>query len=643
VALSSADAFAHAQAAALAAARAEAAAYAAAGAYAEAQAAAASGVQAVAEAVAETEAAARACASAEAHAEASAAVGVQAIAEANSQAEAAARACATALAHAEASVAVGVEAIATANAKASASAHAAALAQAEAEAHVAVGVQAAAAAFAKASAAAFAAAEAGALAYAEAYAAAGALAIAEADAYASAQACALAVAGARASATAVSEAYARAFAAAEATASALAQAHVMANAAAQAAAAAYTSVDVVPAIETSVRAVIDPECLQPVCEEYKPCPPCPEYQPCPACDSCCDEPKPDQGCPETQTYGWNFGELAPGMRVNQMKSFPYELTYMVNEMGATSAATIGSNFPAGLTFDLALSAQRGVLSGQVPEKPGTYQISFALYDRNQCFVIELTVYVVVGQPSEPEPEPEQACGKPTSLQWDFGEVEGGTFHFLTARQIPTDIRYQINSAGVIAAELLSSNLPGQAEFNLDLDNHIGTLSGFMPEQAATYQLVFALYDQAECEVIRLNVLLNVAGSTQETPPPTQTERICVDVSAVAIVQTIGTATTYRQQVSEPEAIAVQMVINGQQYYTTPFQICGSQGDTIRIEAEAEFWTHTEQRLPFAAWQKREWDNAEQQWTWVTISQSQFLSIRLEQGGSLRAVYTQSAR
>jgi len=254
-------------------------------------------------------------------------------------------------------------------------------------------------------------------------------------------------------------------------------------------------------------------------------------------------------------------------------------------------------------------------------------------------VIELTVYVIVGQPSEPEPE----CGKPTSLQWDFGEVKGGTFHLLTARQIPTNIQYQINSAGAIAAELLSSNLPGQAEFNLNLDNHIGSLSGFMPAQAATYQLVFALYDQAECEVIRLTVLLNVAGSVQETPPPTQTERICVDVSAVAIVQTVRTTTTYQPQVSEPEAIAVQMVINGKQYQTTPFQVCGSKGDEIRIQTEAEFWTQTEERLIFAAWQKKVWDNVEQQWTWVTISESQFIGIRLEQGGTLRAVYTPSAR
>jgi hypothetical protein len=528
-------------------------------------------------------------------------------------------------AEAETQVAVGVQAIAEANAKAEAAAHAAALAQADAEAQVAVGVQVATAAFADAAAAAYAAADAKALAYVKAYAAAEALATAQADAYAAARACALATAQAHASATAVADAYARAFAAAEVTADALAQAHAMANAAAQAAASAYTSVQVVPDIETSVKAVIDPECLQPVCEEYEPCPPCPE-------------PEQPYGCPDTQTYGWDFGELTPGMRVHQMKSFPYDLTTLVSNFGATSASMIGSNLPAGLSFDLALSVQRAVLQGEVPERPGTYQVRYALYDPNQCLVINLTVYLVVGQPSEPERE----CPNPITLQWDFGEVKGGTFHFLTARQIPTDIQYQINSTGAIAAEPLSSNLPGQAEFKLDLDSRVGSLSGFIPAQPATYQVVFALYDQAECEVIRLNVLLNVGKTAQETPPPAETERVCVDVSAVYIPRTIGTPTHYQPQVAEPEEIGVQMVINGKQYYTTPFQICGSPGDQFTIQAETEFWTQTEERLTFAAWQKKVWDEKEQQWTWVTISQSPFLGIRLQEGGSLRAVY-QSVR
>ncbi len=56
----------------------------------------------------------------------------------------------------------------------------------------------------------------------------------------------------------------------------------------------------------------------------------------------------------------------------------------------------------------------------MPERPGTYQVRYALYDPNQCLVINLTVYLVVGQPSEPERE----CPNPITLQWDFGEVKG---------------------------------------------------------------------------------------------------------------------------------------------------------------------------------------------------------------------------
>jgi len=626
VATSSADVFAHAQAAAQAAAQAQAAAHAAAAALAEAQAEAASGTQAVAAAVAEAEAAARACAQAEAHAQAEAAAGVQAIATANANAEAAARVCAGARAQAEAQVAVGVQAIAEAGAQAQAAAHAAALAQAQAEAHVSVGVEAAAAAFADAAAAAYAAAGAEAHAEAAAYAAAQAMAEASAEAYASAQACALAVAQAQASATAVAEAYARAFASAEAAADALAQAHAMANAAAQAAATASTSVQIVPDIETSVRAIIDPECLQPVCEEYQPTRPCP---PCP------EEERP--GCPETRSYGWEFGELTPGMRVSQMRSFPYDLTALVNEAGAVSASLLSSNVPSGLTLELILSAQRAVLEGQVPEKPGSYQVEYLLFDRNQCPVIDLTIYLGVGAPSE-EPPPETGCPNPITLSWDFGEVKGGTFHFLTVREIPSSIQYQINSTGAIAADLISSNLPTRAEFNLDLESGIGSLTGYMPAEAGTYEVAFALYDQAECEVIRLRVLISVGGAAQEETPLPETQKVCVDVSAVALPRSFQTPTTHLPQPSEPEEISVQMVINGKQYYTTPFRICGSPGDRFTIQAEIEYWTQQEERFTFTAWQNKVWDSSQGTWTWVTISQSPFLGITLQQGGSLRAVY-----
>jgi hypothetical protein len=326
------------------------------------------------------------------------------------------------------------------------------------------------------------------------------------------------------------------------------------------------------------------------------------------------------------------------MSVNQMKSFPYDLTNMVNAMGATYAAMVGSNLPAGLTFDLTLGAQRGVLSGQVPERPGTYQASYALYDSNQCLVIELSVYVVVGQSSEPQPE--QACGKPISLQWDFGEVKGGTFHFLTAHQIPTSIQYQITSAGAIAAELLSSNLPGQAEFNLDLDSHIGSLSGFIPAQAAAYQLVFALYDQAECEVIHLTVLLNVEGSEPYNPPtvtPQPGGQVCLHVIAVVASSQMRTTTAYLPQYNE---IPVEMVVNGNLRRTTAFDLCGTARTQFTIQAQADFWTQQEAHLIFMGWQRYN----EQTQQWVPLSDDQKVTenpnirITLQNGGSLRAVY-----
>ena len=98
------------------------------------------------------------------------------------------------------------------------------------------------------------------------------------------------------SARAAAFAYASAQVAAEATADALAVSFAMANAAANAEATAQTSVDVVPRIETSIRSIIDPDCLIPVCEDVvrTACPPCDER------DIPETTPRPT-GCPEPVT------------------------------------------------------------------------------------------------------------------------------------------------------------------------------------------------------------------------------------------------------------------------------------------------------------------------------------------------------
>jgi len=388
VATASSDVFVHARAAAQAAVQAQAAAQAAAEAFAEAQAAAATGAQAVAEAVTEAQAEALACAMAEVDAEAAVSTGVEAFGDAEADAQAEAHAAAVALAEAETHVAVGVEAIAHAQADAEASAHAAATAQAEAEAHVSVGVEAAAEALANAGAEAHAAAEAFATAYTEAFAGARALAAAEANAYAEAQASALAVTEAQASAEAVAEAKVTASASADAAAFAVAFAEATANAAAHAATTADASVKVVPSIETSTDAFLDPDCLKVTCPKPEPCPKCP----------------PCEKCPGKEEYTWDLGAFEAGKSVSKQASFPSDLRALASSLGVVwKGKLIHSDIPAGMTLDLQDDQKKVTLSGRVPSAPGWHEKVFLYYDANDCEVLELNVgFTIVSRDEVPE-------------------------------------------------------------------------------------------------------------------------------------------------------------------------------------------------------------------------------------------------
>jgi len=297
-------------------------------------------------------------------------------------------------------------------------------------------------------------------------------------------------------------------------------------------------------------------------------------------------------------------------------------------------------------FSIDTNTDKGTLQGTLPTYAMTYHVVYGFVDTNKCTVAVLHVFInvagggeVPGTKTPTQPGP--ACGTAIARQWDFGDVKGGTIHFLTARQIPADIQYQINSAGAITAELVSSNLPGQAEFNLDLDNHIGSLSGYIPAQVTKYQLVFALYDQAECDVIHLTVLLNVGGSVEVTPPPTQTS-ICVHVTAVVASSQMRTTTAYLPQFTE---IAVKMAVNGNLQRTTPYDLCGSAGTQFMIQTQADFWTQQEAHLIFQGWQKL--NEQTQQWEPLSsdqrVTQNPIFTLILQNGGSLRAVYQQQAQ
>ncbi len=344
---------------------------------------------------------------------------------------------------------------------------------------------------------------------------------------------------------------------------------------------------------------------------------------------------------------WNFGEIRGGMYSISTRSFPYEVSGILQGFDIVGANQMSSDLPAGVQFSIDTNTDKGTLQGTLPTSARTYHVVYGFVDVNKCTVAILHIYINVAgggeQPGTTTPTyPEPACGAAIARQWDFGDVKGGTSHFLTARQIPADIQYQINSTGAVAAELVSSNLPGQAEFDLNLDSHIGTLSGYIPAQATTYQVVFALYDQAECEVLHLTVLFNVGRSTEVTPQPST--QVCVHVSAVVASGGQGYHSTmatpmYPVQYTET---SVKMAVNGRLQRTTPYDLCGSAGTQFTIQTKADFWTQQEAHLIFQGWQR--WDEQTEQWVPLSndqrVTQNPTIRITLENGGSLRAVYQQ---
>jgi hypothetical protein len=173
----------------------------------------------------------------------------------------------------------------------------------------------------------------------------------------------------------------------------------------------------------------------------------------------------------------------------------------VASLGVVAFTPVSSTLPATLSFELNLSAKQGRLSGTTPKEGGSWAIVYNLFDKNKCPVIKLTVKISTAAAT--------GCPQVQSLRWDFGEVSVGTQVF-TAKAIPSDILSKIRSAGIVKIAKISSNLPSGAELNLDLGQGIGVLTGNLPTSGASYEVLFGLYDNRNCEIYRLSVTLHTA-------------------------------------------------------------------------------------------------------------------------------------
>jgi hypothetical protein len=79
-----------------------------------------------------------------------------------------------------------------------------------------------------------------------------------------------------------------------------------------------------------------------------------------------------------------------------------------------------------------------------------------------------------------------------------------------------------------------------------------------------------------------------------------------------------------------------IVVNGNERRTTDFQVCGTAGARITLQASAEAYSANKDRLVFSYWERYNSSTG----SWEAFSEVQMLLITLQQGGQIRAVYRQ---
>jgi len=109
------------------------------------------------------------------------------------------------------------------------------------------------------------------------------------------------------------------------------------------------------------------------------------------------------------------------------------------------------------------------------------------------------VTVVIGE----EPPPVVA-----EHRWEFATFESGGLK-MTTRNMPSSLQQELREAGAASAKLASSTLPMLAGFRLDLSGFKGTLTGVMPSEPASYELIYELSNESGRAAGVLYVLINV--------------------------------------------------------------------------------------------------------------------------------------
>jgi len=383
----------------------------------------------------------------------------------------------------------------------------------------------------------------------------------------------------------------------------------------------------------------------------KPCPPCDER------DVPQTTPPPtDSGCPEPILLDWHFGEIPADTTFHGSRSLPMALSSTLAGYPIVDSYIVDQNLPPGSSLEVDFDEMMGTVNGTFD--PGmTYFVTYLLLDPGQCPIIEFTVTVTTPgeapeqeQPNEtPQTTPQTRACMTVSAAY---EVPGFLFFPATITDISTSILVYGEGESITPFQLCATIT---TQYQLRANDYA---TGPSKEQAPfsrwekhdSIEQAWVTYSESQQISVSLQsgasyraVFSEGGVSVTFNPPTAQQQRVCLDVSAVFMYQEIPSTTAYTTPRFSTQPINAQILVDDVAT-TTSFQLCNEPGARYVLIPEEEHWTLREERLEFWKWQRY---NTETE-TWDDILLLLFgdvepgqLTINLQSGGSLRAVYRQA--
>jgi hypothetical protein len=347
------------------------------------------------------------------------------------------------------------------------------------------------------------------------------------------------------------------------------------------------------------------------------------------------------------------------MRYTATKSLPADVAAHLSRFSIVSTFEVERDLPPDGSFTLDLTTRTGTASGTFAAGR-MYRVVLEFADARKCPVRTLTVLIGTGRSQEPGGETQQACMNISAV---FEQQQVGLLTMLFRGSAMAEIAAQVTINGVetrttafqlcgalrqqfllVAAKEAYGPQQVRLAFNRwELKNPGSDDWSVVSEEPS---LSVYLVSGASYRAVYVAVTIGTTTPGTVTPgtpvpgttvPGTLTRQPCLLVSAVYVYETVGSTAVYpptSRTVEEP--ISVVVVVNGSESRSTDFQVCGTAGARLSLQTSAEAYSQDKQRLAFAYWER--YDSSA---GWQAFAETQTLTVTLQQGGQIRAVYHRS--